>query len=132
MNEGRKEELIETLASCIDIGDNSSEYFKKMREKGKNLDENKDLTDLEKFLKALANEERLKIVKILREQDRCVCELETILDKSQPTISHHLRILEEIGIIRGWKKGRFTHYDLIQDRFEGYLKLLKTTFIRSK
>jgi ArsR family transcriptional regulator len=48
-----------------------------------------------------------------------------MLDKSQPTISHHLKILEEIGIIRGFKQGRFTHYEVIKKSFEEYSKLMK-------
>jgi ArsR family transcriptional regulator len=125
INKARKQELIESLASCVDIGENSSEHFKKIRKKGKKLSEDQSLKNLEKFFNALGNEDRLKLVKILQEQDRCVCELEVMLDKSQPTISHHIKILEEIGIIRGFKQGRFTHYEVIKNKFKEYTKLIK-------
>jgi ArsR family transcriptional regulator, arsenate/arsenite/antimonite-responsive transcriptional repressor len=48
-----------------------------------------------------------------------------MLEKSQPTISHHLKILEEIGIIRGFKQGRFTHYEVINEEVEKYMDLTK-------
>ena len=57
----------------------------------------------------------------LKEKDRCVCELEVILNKSQPSISHHLRILEGAGLIRGWKKGKFTYYGIERNNFKIYL-----------
>jgi ArsR family transcriptional regulator len=76
----------------------------------------------------MGNKERLKIIESLKRQDHCVCELEVILDKSQPTISHHLRELEKIGIIRGWKKGKFTHYDIVDEKMEYYLNLMRSHF----
>jgi len=60
----------------------------------------------------MSNNERFIIFNALKERDRCVCELEVILNKSQPSISHHLRILEGAGLIRGWKKGKFTYYGI--------------------
>lgn len=44
------------------------------------------------------------ILKALKDRDRCVFELEFILDKSQSTISHHLRKLACAGLIKGYKK----------------------------
>ena len=72
------------------------------------------VVNLSNFVNALANKKRLIIINILKEKDRCVCELEAVLDESQPSISHHLKILENAGLIRGWKKGKFTHYDLLK------------------
>ncbi|HEY0087742.1 MAG TPA: ArsR family transcriptional regulator [Candidatus Lokiarchaeia archaeon] len=52
---------------------------------------------------ALENEEILKINEILNEKS--ACEIECALVKSQSSISHHLKILETAGLIKGWKKG---------------------------
>ena len=82
------------------------------------------LDDLTEFLNAISNKKRLIILNILKEKDRCVCELEATLDESQPSISHHLKILESAGLIRGWKKGKFTHYDLVSEQLELYLELM--------
>lgn len=69
------------------------------------------------------------IISILKENDKCVCELETVLDESQPSISHHLKILESAGLIRGWKKGKFTHYDIMDDQITLYLELLNQKLV---
>jgi len=117
---------MDTLKSCVDLeGVNMSQYFKGLKDFGNTIIQNKDFQDLLDFCNALGNEERLKIIESLKKQDHCVCELEIILNKSQPTISHHLRELERIGLIRGWKKGKFTHYDIIDEKMEYYLNLLR-------
>ena len=46
-----------------------------------------------------------------------ILKLEAILNISQPSISHHLKILEDAGIIRGWKKGKFTYYGIEPENF---------------
>jgi ArsR family transcriptional regulator len=82
---------------------------------GKDLEDNKNLDVIERFTSAIASKERLIIIKALKQQDRCVCELETILNKSQSTISHHLRKLVTAGLIQGYKKQKFTYYHLFKE-----------------
>ena len=94
---------------------------------GKELEENKTFEAIEKFTLALASKERLIIINALKEQDRCVCELETILDKSQSTISHHLRKLVVAGLIQGYKKQKFTYYHLFKEEFVKNLDILNQT-----
>ena len=119
----RENELKVMLCCCEDII-NTDEYFKELQELGENLRKDNQLNNLLVFLNAISNKERLIIFSSLKEKDRCVCELEVILNKSQPSISHHLRILEGAGLIRGWKKGKFTHYDIIKEKISSYLDLL--------
>ena len=64
------------------------------------------------------------IVKSLIGKERCVCELEAILDKSQSTISHHLRKLERANLITGFKKGNYTYYHLNDEVLKLNMKLL--------
>lgn len=129
MKKGRKREIIETLEGCINLKNNNvAEYYKNLREKGKSIPKRNEFQKVLSFCNALGNEDRLKILEILKEKDCCVCELEAALNKSQPTISHHLRILEKIELIRGWKKGRFTHYDIMQDKLEDYRNILHDYF----
>lgn len=113
----RENEIKVMLCSCEDII-NSNEYFKELQELGENLRNNDLLNILLIFLSALGNKERFIIFTSLREKDRCVCELEVILKKSQSSISHHLRILESAGLIRGWKKGKFTYYGIEHENFK--------------
>ena len=118
-----EEEIKAKLIKCEDVG-NPDLHFKKLRELGDQLIQNPKYDNLNNFVSALANKKRLVIIKILKEKDRCVCELEALLDESQPSISHHLKILEKAGLIRGWKKGKFTHYDIIKEKISSYLDLL--------
>ena len=62
------------------------------------------------MLKALADEKRLKIVKILKSSDLCVGALANRLGVSKPAVSQHLRILREAGLVKGEKRGYWTHY----------------------
>ncbi|MFO8017217.1 MAG: metalloregulator ArsR/SmtB family transcription factor [Promethearchaeia archaeon] len=126
MRKDRKQEIIETLKGCIDLKNRDLvEYYQNLQEKGRKIPKDTDFQKVLRFCNALGNEDRLKIFEILKEKDRCVCELEAYLDKSQPTISHHLRILENIELIRGWKKGRFTHYDILKENLKKYRNLLR-------
>jgi ArsR family transcriptional regulator len=59
------------------------------------------------FFKAISNSKRLKIIQLLKIGAKCSCELEWSLKLSQPTISHHLRILENSNIIKITQKGKW-------------------------
>ena len=65
-----------------------------------------------KLLKALANETRLRILELLSKREMCVCELTVALDLTQPTASHHLNILENMGLIEDKKKGKWVFYSV--------------------
>lgn len=126
MKGSKKQEIINTLKGCIDFENTDvAQYYENLRKKGDAIPKGKNFQKVLNFCNALGNEDRLKILEILREKDCCVCELEAVLNKAQSTISHHLRILENIGIIRGWKKGRFTHYDIIKEKANKYKDLLE-------
>ena len=131
IREERKSEIMESLKSCINLKEiNINDYFQNLRDKGKFLKESKIIQDLSKFFNALGNENRLSILNILNERDYCVCELEAILDKSQSSISHHLKILEDVGLIEGVKKGYFTHYVIKKKKLEEYWSLFNDTFFK--
>ena len=119
-----EKEIKDKLFKCEDV-ENVDGHFKKLREVGDELFQESRFNDLIEFLNAIANKKRLIILHILKDKDRCVCELEAALDESQPSISHHLRILENLGLIRGWKKGKFTHYDIIKKNYLQYLDKIR-------
>lgn len=54
----------------------------------------------ETTFKALGEPTRLKILRLLAEQELCVCELEEILDMSQPRVSQHLKVLKQAGLVK--------------------------------
>jgi len=63
-----------------------------------------------RFFKALADETRLRILKLLEVREMCVCEVMVALDLTQPTASHHLGILENAGLVRDKKDGKWVFY----------------------
>lgn len=72
-----------------------------------------------RLFSALGDETRIKIVKLLSEGEQNVDDLTRMLDVSQPTISHHLRILRENGLVQSEKRGRSIYYSLTQPAEEG-------------
>ena len=73
--------------------------------------------DLAPVLAALGDPVRLRLLSILAaEGETCSCNLEAPLGKSQPTISHHTRVLAEAGLIAGDKRGRWTWWRVVPER----------------
>lgn len=60
--------------------------------------------------KALANEDRLRILAALRESECCGCELQAVLDAPQSTVATHVRKLKQAGLVRSRRKGKWTYY----------------------
>jgi ArsR family transcriptional regulator len=67
---------------------------------------------------ALSDETRLEIIELLRNGERCVCELTDTLDAAQSRLSFHLRVLKDAGIVRDRKDGRWVHYELDPEAFD--------------
>ena len=65
-----------------------------------------------KVMKALADPNRVKIIKMLQHRTMCVCELQAALEIAQPTVSKHLKILEEADLVRSKKDGLWVDYYL--------------------
>ena len=76
-----------------------------------------------KVFKALGDENRLKILLcIAQREDLCVCELQALLKLAQPTVSRHLKILEEAGFVEGRRQGQWVIYKL--HCWDGFRKML--------
>jgi len=72
-----------------------------------------NIKNIEKIIKALADKNRLRMVYLLNEkQDLCVCEITDIIGLSQPTISSHLRLLENAGLVESDKDGLWVNYNI--------------------
>ncbi len=63
-------------------------------------------------MKALSDKNRIKIVKLLQSRSLCVCEMQCLLDISQPTVSKHLKVLENAGLVYSEKEGQWVNYYL--------------------
>jgi ArsR family transcriptional regulator len=70
--------------------------------------------------KALGDPVRLQLVDVLRKHAGkvCVCELVPLFDLSQPTVSHHLKVLREAGIVGSERRGLWAYYFVIPDAVE--------------
>lgn len=80
------------------------------------------------IFKAFCDENRVKILNILRGGEKCACRLLEALNVTQPTLSHHMKILCDSGIVTGRKEGKWTYYSLSNEgltKAQGYLDFLK-------
>lgn len=73
-----------------------------------------------KVMKALSDPNRVKIVKLLQQKVMCVCELQRALEISQPSVSKHLKILEEAGLVEYQKDGLWVNYYLADGNHSPY------------
>ena len=65
-----------------------------------------------RIFKAFCDENRLVILKMLQSGEKCACVLLDQLAITQPTLSHHMKILVDSGIVTARKEGKWTHYSI--------------------
>lgn len=70
----------------------------------------KNIDDLLNIFKALSDETRIRILKLLENGELCVCDVVAALDMVQPKVSFHLSVLKEAGLIKDRKQGKWIHY----------------------
>ena len=90
----------------------------------------RDLDLLTRQFKALSDPNRLRILDRLRSGERCVCDLQDLLDAGQSLLSFHLKTLRDAGLVIDRKDGRWTHYRLnpaALDELEEFMRTLGTT-----
>jgi ArsR family transcriptional regulator, arsenate/arsenite/antimonite-responsive transcriptional repressor len=81
--------------------------------------------DLAPVLAALGDPVRLRLLSIVAaEGEVCSCNLEGPLEKTQPTISHHTRVLQEAGLIAGEKRGKWTWWSVVPERLATLSRVL--------
>jgi ArsR family transcriptional regulator len=68
--------------------------------------------DFIRVMKALSDPNRVKVVKMLQQKEMCVCEIQFALGLAQPTVSKHLKVLEEAGLVQSQKAGLWVNYSL--------------------
>ena len=79
--------------------------------------------------KALADPNRLRLLSIVKageSGEACVCDLTEPLDLGQPTVSHHLKILVDAGLLHREKRGTWAYYSLVPGALESTAGLLAT------
>ncbi len=81
------------------------------------------------IFKAFCDENRIKIIKLLSTGEKCACRLLEEINITQPTLSHHMKILCDSGIVIGRKDGKWMHYSLSKEGLNtavSFLNELKT------
>lgn len=76
--------------------------------------------------KAFCDENRIHILKMLSSGEKCACKLLEELNVTQPTLSHHMKILCDSGVVSGRKEGKWTYYSISKDGAEYAVKCLQT------
>jgi ArsR family transcriptional regulator, arsenate/arsenite/antimonite-responsive transcriptional repressor len=82
-----------------------------------------------KLFKALSDESRLRILKMLESRPLCVCEIQYVLKGSQPNVSHHLKTLSEAGLLDSKKDGLWISYRIV-DKPQSPLHASALAFVR--
>ncbi len=77
-----------------------------------------------KVFKAFDDVNRIKIINLLKEETLCGCQILEELDVSQPTLSHHMKILCDSGIVDSYKNGKWTMYSLSEEGIENARNIL--------
>ena len=96
--------------SC-ESGD-ASEYSGRLRKLADQIADIETADKQSRVFKALADETRLRILRLLEAREMCVCEVMVALGLTQPTASHHLGILENAGLAKDRKEGKWVFYSL--------------------
>jgi len=74
-----------------------------------------------RVMKALSDPNRVKVMKMLGIRHLCVCEITAILGLAQPTVSKHLKVLEEAGLVESCKEGSWVNYRLSTQAINPYV-----------
>lgn len=91
--------MIEKLLGCCgDVGDEAS------------LSLPPNLAERAEVFKAVGDELRLRILHLVRDQEVCVCDLQPLVGVVQSTLSHHLAVLQRVGLVSARKEGRWNYY----------------------
>ena len=100
----------------------------------KKINSNPSYKFLRESMEIIGNEERFSILNLLKKKPCLLSDIEQSMDRNQPTIAHHVRILKEHGFIHSSKKGKFKEYSISKKKFAELLKVWNKWFnvIRSK
>ena len=70
--------------------------------------------------KAMSDSNRLRIIEMLTQGEKCGCNLLEELQVTQPTLSHHMKVLSDCGLVSSYKDGKWQHYSINCTRFREF------------
>lgn len=77
------------------------------------------------MFKAFCDENRIQILQSLQNGEKCACRLLEEMQITQPTLSHHMKILCDSGVVVGRKEGKWMHYSISEEGMERAIESLK-------
>lgn len=81
--------------------------------------------DVALLCKALGDSNRLQIVQMLADGEKCGCKLLEKFEITQPTLSHHMKILCECGLVEARKEGKWSHYSLNCETLQAFKQFVE-------
>ncbi len=109
----RLSELLETHFCDVN---NAEEHEPLLKRTTDDYFEKFDFERKARIFNALAEKNRLKILKLLTFREMCVCELTAALDMTQPNLSYHIKKLENAGLVKHSKRGKWVYYSLTDEK----------------
>lgn len=82
------------------------------------------MKELVKVFKAVADPNRIRILKMLQQKKMCVCELSAALGITQPSVSRHLAMMKEAGLVRDEREGHWINYQLSEEKVNQYAPVI--------
>ena len=82
--------------------------------------------DVALICKALGDSNRLQIIQMLSDGEKCGCKLLEAFEITQPTLSHHMKILCECGLVNARKEGKWHHYSINMKVWEQFSDFVRT------
>lgn len=76
--------------------------------------------------KAMSDANRLRIIEMLTTGEKCGCELLEELQVTQPTLSHHMKVLSDCGLVSSYKEGKWQHYSINCEKFTEYKEYISS------
>ena len=91
-----------------------------------------ELSQVSLICKALSDPNRLRIIQLLTYGEQCGCELLEQMQITQPTLSHHMKTLEDCSLVSSRKKGKWNHYSLNGDPWDAFRDYIESIQAASK
>ena len=91
-----------------------------------------DVSGLSELFRALADETRTKILHLLSHQELCVCDLAYLLDITLPAVSHHLRLLKAMRLVRNRRAGKQVFYALDDDHVLALIQVARDHYTEQR